>query len=145
MKVHGTVELIAIVMPGVVVHSVYKPPNDQFVLPALGHRDFPHIVIIDFNSHGTSWGYDTTDNKREYWADSCYLALFHDAKLQKSLNSAIWKEDYNPELIFASESIANMCHNSIMGPIPHTQHLTICASTHPVIVPQYIRFRRRFN
>ena len=45
------VELITIVMSGVVVHSVYKPPNDQFALPALGHRDLPHIVIGDFNSH----------------------------------------------------------------------------------------------
>ena len=40
-----------IVMPGVVVHSVYKPPNDPFELPALGHRNLPHIVIGDFNSH----------------------------------------------------------------------------------------------
>ena len=50
-RVQGTVELITIVMSGVVVHSVYKPPNDQFALPALGHRDLPHIVIGDFNSH----------------------------------------------------------------------------------------------
>ena len=28
-RVQGTVELITIVMPGVVVHYVYKPPNDQ--------------------------------------------------------------------------------------------------------------------
>ena len=34
-RVQGTVELITIVMSGVVVHYVYKPPNDQFVLPAL--------------------------------------------------------------------------------------------------------------
>ena len=52
-RVQGTVELITIAMSGVVVHSVYKPPNDQFVLPALGHRDLPHIVIGDFNSHST--------------------------------------------------------------------------------------------
>ena len=31
-RVQGTVELITIVMPGVVVHSVYKPPNDPFEL-----------------------------------------------------------------------------------------------------------------
>ena len=37
-RVQGTVELITIVMPGVVVHSVYKPPNDPLELPALGHR-----------------------------------------------------------------------------------------------------------
>ena len=28
-RVQGTVELITIVMSGVVVHYVYKPPNDQ--------------------------------------------------------------------------------------------------------------------
>ena len=53
--VQGTVELITIVMSGVVEYSVYNPPNDQFALPALSHRDLPHIVIGDFNSHSTSW------------------------------------------------------------------------------------------
>ena len=73
------------------MHSVYKPPNNQFALPALGHRDLPYIVIGDFNSHSTSWGYDTTDNNGEaveQWADSCDLTLIHDAKLPKSFNNA---------------------------------------------------------
>ena len=35
-RVHGTVEIITIVMPVVVVHSVYKSSNNQFELPALG-------------------------------------------------------------------------------------------------------------
>ena len=38
-------ELISIEMPGVVVHSVYKPPNEKCVPPALGHGNLPHIVI----------------------------------------------------------------------------------------------------
>ena len=62
-RVQGTVEIITIVMPGVVVHSVYKPPNDPFELPALGHRNIPDIVIRDFNSHSTTWGYTSTDNE----------------------------------------------------------------------------------
>ena len=44
-RVQGIVEIITIVMPGVVVHSVYTPPNNPFELPALGHRNLPHIVI----------------------------------------------------------------------------------------------------
>ena len=44
------VELISIEMPGVVVHSVYKPSNEKFVLPALGYGNLPHIVIGYFNS-----------------------------------------------------------------------------------------------
>ena len=34
-------------LPGVVVHSVYKPPDEQFLLPPLGIRNIPHIVIGD--------------------------------------------------------------------------------------------------
>ena len=83
----GIVELIKIVMFEVVVHNVYKPPNDQFAPPALGHRDLPHIVMGDFNIHSTSWAYDTTYNNGEAvekWADSCDLTLIRDAKLPKS-------------------------------------------------------------
>ena len=64
-RVQGTVEIITIVMPGVVVHTVYKPPNDPFELPALGHKYLPHIVIGDFNSHSTMWGHTSTYNKGE--------------------------------------------------------------------------------
>ena len=110
-------------MPGVVVHSVYKLPNDPFELPALGHINLPHIVIGDFNSHSTMRGYTNTNNEGEVveqWTDSCDFTLIHDAKLPKSFNSARWKKVYNPDLIFASESITNMYKKSIMDPIPHT-------------------------
>ena len=103
-RVQGTVEIIAIVMSGVVVHSVYKPPNDPFEPPALGHRNLQHIVIGDVNSHSTTWGYASTDNEGEaveQWADSYYFTLIHDAKLPKSFNSARWKKGYNQDLIFA--------------------------------------------
>ena len=144
----GDVELITIEMPGVVVHSVYKPPNKPFALPALGHGNLPHIVIGDFNSHSTTWGYSTTDDNGEaveQWADSCNLTLIHNAKLQKSFNSARWKKGYNPDLIFVSESIANMCSKSVMDPIPNTQHRPICVRANPVVVAHSTPFRRRFN
>ena len=124
-RVQGTVEIITIVMPGVVVHYVYKPSNDPFELPALGHRNLPHIVIGDFNSYSTTWGYARTYNEGEaveQWADSCDFTLIHAAKLPKSFNSARWKKDYNPDHIFVSDSIANICKRSGMDPIPHTHN-----------------------
>ena len=141
-------EIVTIVMPGVVVHSVYKRPNDPLELPALGHRNLPHIVIRDFNSHSTTWGYTRTDNEEgavEQWADSCEFTLIHDAKLPKSFKSARWKIGYNPYLIFAYDSIANMCKKSVMDPITHTQHRPICVSVQPIVVPQPTPLRRRFN
>ena len=52
-------------LPGVLVYSVYKPPAEQLLLPSLGSRNMPHIVIGDFNSHTTLWGYTSTDNDGE--------------------------------------------------------------------------------
>ena len=49
------------------------------------------VEIGYFNSHSTSKGFDTPDNNGEaveQWAYSCDLTLIHDAKLQKSFNSA---------------------------------------------------------
>ena len=77
------VEVITAELPDLAVHSVYKPPGEQFVLP--------QIVIGYFNSHNTIWGSDATDNNGVavvQWAESNSLTLIHDAKLQKSLNRA---------------------------------------------------------
>ena len=43
--------------PGVVVHSVYKPTTDQFLLAPLGSKNMPLILIGD-----GEWGYTSTDN-----------------------------------------------------------------------------------
>ena len=59
------VEFITVELPGVVVHSLYKPPPEPFLLPPLGQRIKPHIVIGDFNSHSTLWEYTTTDSDGE--------------------------------------------------------------------------------
>ena len=53
------VEVITAELPNVVVHSVSKPPSEQFVLPPLGHRSLPQIVI---GEHNTIWGYDAKYN-----------------------------------------------------------------------------------
>ena len=127
---------------------MYKPPAEQFLLPPLGSRNMSHIVIGDFNSHNTLWGYTSTDNNREVvelWAESNNLSLIHNAKLPKSFNSAIRKKGYNHYLIFASSNISNRCEKSVLDPIPHTQHRPICVSVNPVIVTQPTTFRRRFN
>ena len=78
------VEFITEEFPGAVVHSLYKPPPEPFQLPLLGQRIKPHIVIGDFNSHITLWGYTTTYSDGEaveQWADSNRLSLIHNAKL----------------------------------------------------------------
>ena len=138
--------MITAELPDVVVHYVYKPPSVQFVLPPLGHKSLPQIVIGDFNSHTTIWGYDATYNNGVavvQWAESNSLTLIYDAILQKYFNSARWKKSYNPDLIFASSSIDSMCVKSFLNPIPRTQHRPICVTVNSVLVSR--PFGRRFN
>ena len=140
------VEVIIAELRDVVVHSVLKPPS-ELVLPPLGHRSLPQIVIGDFNSH-TIWSYDATDNNGVavvQWAESNSLTLIHDAKLHKSFNSARWKKGYYPDLIFASSSIDNMCVKSVLNPIPRTQHRHMCVTVNLVLVSRPTAIRRRFN
>ena len=142
------VEFITVELPGVVVHFVYKPSAEQFLLFPLGNRNMPHIVIGDLNSHNTLCGYTSTDNDGEaveLWAESNNISFIHNAKLPKSFNRAIWMKGYNPDLIFASSNISNMCEKSVLDPIPHTQHRPICVCVNPVIVAQPSTFRRLFN
>ena len=76
------VEVITAELPDVVVH---KTPSEQLVLPPLGDRSLPQIVIGDFNSHNTIWGYNATYNNGVtvvQWAESNSLTLIHDANLQ---------------------------------------------------------------
>ena len=81
----------------------------------------------------------------EQWADSNSLSFIHNAKLQKSFNSVIWKEGYNPDIIFVSSNISDRYDTSVLDPIPRTQHRTICVTVNSVIVPQPTTSRRRFT
>ena len=85
------VELITIEICNAIIQSVYKLPNKPFLLPPLQQGNNSHVVIENFNSHNTLWGYSTTGTVGEaveQWATSSNLSLIHDAKLPKSLTSA---------------------------------------------------------
>ena len=49
------------------------------------------VIIGDFNSHSTEWGYRSTNDDGtlvEGWCDANSLTLIHDPNLHKSFNSA---------------------------------------------------------
>ena len=78
----NNVELLTTNLRGVTVTSIYKPPTTRFSPSKIVHND-TWVVIGDFNSHSTNWGYDVTDDDRdlvESWADSNHLSLIHDPK-----------------------------------------------------------------
>ncbi|XP_030847026.1 uncharacterized protein LOC115926449 [Strongylocentrotus purpuratus] len=93
------IEVLAVNMGKLSVTSVYKPPGSTFAFtePQSFDYDLVNVIIGDFNSHSTSWGYEETNEDgdlAEAWAEAHHLDLIHDAKLPHSFNSCRWKKEF---------------------------------------------------
>ena len=142
------IEIIQVQLSGVSVTSFYKPPNEQFEFSCNTTQTSTQVIIGDFNSHSTQWGYRSTNEDGtlvERWAESNLLSLIHDAKQPKSFHSARWQQCYNPDLSFVSTSIAHQSEKIVMDVIPRTQHRPIGIKIKAAVTPQQVPFRRRYN
>ncbi|XP_030851787.1 uncharacterized protein LOC115928578 [Strongylocentrotus purpuratus] len=143
---NNDIEVLNVTIKGLTISSIYKPPNISFSYPSTTTNR--HIVIGDYNSHSTQWGYDTTGDDGalvETWAQNNDLKLIHDPKLPKSFTSARWKRRYNPDLVFCSRLLAPTSRKFVAEPIPRSQHRPIGIQLTAVITPNKTPFKRRFN
>jgi len=61
------IEVLTIELSSVVITSIYKPPAATFKFPYCVPKvqSKPQIIIGDFNSHSTQWGYKETNKDGE--------------------------------------------------------------------------------
>lgn len=92
------IETVTICLLEISITSLYKPPASPFEWPELPPkcRKKHAVVIGDFNSHHTMWGYDSTNSDGklvESWMENTGLQLefIHNSKLPKSFNSCRWR------------------------------------------------------
>jgi hypothetical protein len=150
IKEANNIEVLTVELSNVVVSSIYKPPAVDFKFPDNIPRvqGKPQIIIGDFNSHSTQWGYRETNKDGEAveeWMDTNQLSLIHNPKLPSSLQSARWKRGYNPDLIAVTNNIAGQCQKIVLDPIPASQHRPIGVQVSAVVKPTRVPFKRRFN
>lgn len=87
-------ETVTICLPEISITSLYKPSASTFEwqdLPAK-YKKKHAVVIGDFNSHHTMWGYEKTNDDSELiksWMKKTWLQLelIHNANLPKSFKS----------------------------------------------------------
>ena len=89
-------------MGGYHIANVYKPPTEHWnntnLPPVLPH---PAVLVGDFNSHHSDWGYQEADLNGESlqeWALNNDNLLLHNAKQRGTFHSARWQRDYSPDL-----------------------------------------------
>ena len=115
----NNIEILRVDLNGISVTSVYKPPGERFSFhqPLTAVGDQQQVIIGDFNSHSSTWGYATTNTVGELvedWAENQRLSMIHDPKLPSSFNSGRWRRGYNPDIIFATNRIAGCCNKIVM-------------------------------
>jgi len=143
-QIHGAgdMDVLTIDLETFSISSIYKPPNTIFNPTTISNQDVRQkirVVIGDFNSHSLNWGYGNMNDdgqKVEEWAEGENLTLIHDPKLPASFNSGRWKRGYNPDLIFAIDTISHLCTKEIGQPILNTQNTPIICKIMSAIHPK---------
>ena len=125
--------------------SVYKPPPAPFSHPQINIPDNkPCLVVGDFNSHNTVWGYESTNHDGEAveeWALVNNLSILYDAKDGTTFQSARWRRGYNPDLTFVSAKYHQLFFRTIMDPIPKSQHRPVAVDIRPVVQPRETKYQ----
>ena len=80
MTENNDIEILTVNVGSITITSVYKPPTRQFQFDNPDSLDYnnTNVVIGDFNSHSTTWGYNNTDENGdlvEEWSDAHQLSL----------------------------------------------------------------------
>lgn len=142
---------LQIKMAKLIVISVYKPPLAPFAWSVnqnlrAGYK--PYLVMGDFNTHNTTWGYsqNNKDGKEvELWVLNQDLTLPHDAKHKPSFLITRWRSGYNPDLAFVSPRQSNNSEKLVMDPVARSQHCPISVDTGPVLRPVECKPIPKFN
>ena len=58
----NNIEIIQATLNGVTVNNYYKPPNQAFDFISSTTETFLQVIIGDFNSYSTEWGYRSTND-----------------------------------------------------------------------------------
>lgn len=129
-KINGT-STIGVNVGGISIYNTYKPPNTSWVHGSLPTISKSSVVLGDFNSHNTLWGYATTDeagDALEEWIGSQSLYIIQDLKGPTTFWSARWNTGYNPDLTLVSldnDGLPYPAERSIIGDFPNSQHRLI--------------------
>ena len=122
-KTDTEVEWMATEIEGITVVNMYKPPNIKLQSNSILDFASPCIYAGDFNSHSTTWSYQSInpDGKTlESLASAAGLQLFYDPKQSDSFHFERWNSTANPYMVFANISLTP--ERLVLTPFPKSKH-----------------------
>ena len=109
----------------ITIYNLYCPSDKRL---SLQHMDIPSencLVVGDFNSHSTSWGYDVTDprgDEVEDWQIESNMILLNDPEDPPTFFSRRWLTTTTPDLAFATDDLSHKTSRKVLSQLGGSDH-----------------------
>ena len=129
------------------IFNYYCPQDKDLSLQTMDIPTEKCLVVGDFNSHSTCWGYEGTDRRGdevEDWQIENNLLLLNDAEDPPTYFSRRWLTTSTPDLAFASEDISRNTERKVLNQLGGSDHkpvlLTISLHSRPAKAKTFPRW-----
>lgn len=145
-EIHGV--KITVDQTVITIYNLYCPPDKDLSLQLL---EVPHedcIVLGDFNSHSTVWGYPTTNRRGEEvedWQIEKQLVLLNDPEDPPTFFSRRWISTSTPDLAFATDNLSSKTSRKVQSQLAGSDHRPVKLEVNLQYKPQPAMTFPRWN
>ena len=95
--------------------NLYSPPNKEINLHILQPNSEDWMIVGDFNSHATGWGYPSLDAKGEveHWIVKNRLVLINTPTDPPTFCSRVWKTTSTPDIAISTDNIQKIAKREV--------------------------------
>lgn len=108
------------------IYNLYCPPDKDLPLQYLGNLPTENCLVVgDFNSHSTCWGYEETDKRGEEvedWQIDAQMVLLNDPEDPPTFFSRRWLSTSTPDLAFATDDLSKKISRGVLSQLGGSDH-----------------------
>ncbi|KAL8604433.1 hypothetical protein ACOMHN_042262 [Nucella lapillus] len=124
----------------ITIFTVYCPQDKELSLQAMDIPSENCLVVGDFNSHSTCWGYSENDRRGyevEDWQIESNLLLLNDPEDPPTFFSRRWLTTTTPDLAFATEDLAQKTSRKVQSQLAGSDHRPVLLVINLLYTPSY--------
>ena len=128
--------------------NLYCPDNKKLSLQCMEIPNENCLVVGDFNSHSTCWGYEENDSRGdevEDWQSETNLILINDPSDPPTFYSRRWLTTSTPDLSFTSGNLSGKTKRQVMNQLGGSDHRPILLAIDLKFKPKDVRTFPRWN
>ena len=147
----GTEQItVKIILPKseILVVNCYCAPNKEMRLQLIPISENGSLILGDFNSHSTNWGYKSTDKRGEQledWMIENRLLLVNKPDDKPTHFHRAWKTTSHPDLAIATDNLHKICEKSVEDQLGGSDHRPVILRLETLDQPETLRKEASWN